>query len=716
MNPLKTVFLGLTAAGLLFFGLSFGIEALEPFRWITILASLAAISFVPDSRLIRTGFITSVLAALVFFLTDFVSTTPVGTQSFDLTEDDRYTLTDGTKAILSGLTEPVTINYYVTRDLDGTPPDIKRHIPRVDNFLRELKNLAQDDLITLNFIDPEPDTDEEDAALLDQVQPRRITEDDQMIFGASISSLDKKTVIPYFDPAQETQLEFSVISAIAEVSTREAPVVGLVTAHNMTVGGMSGQGWLFHSILQRTYDLVDLGMMPTATLDTVYEDHKWGDSPGYLDPQKIPVILVVHPAGITPEAEYALDQYLLRGGTVIACVDPMSVAALQSAPPSPIPGMPPQGGTPPTSTLPKLFEKHRIGFDSSKVTIDRTFAYDRDKRALFLNDDAITVKDDISISSIKSMIFYLAGGFTGKDGKPMGPGLDVSKIVESSYQYSLIDGQSLSTPEGDQQLRFALGSRRESDEKQAYVTLLSGNFETAFPDGDPAKAADGDEGPQGKTDDEAQDDGASGEVKGDEEEEQDSKPESLSTGIARGNLYLIGDSDFLADGIAYQFIRVSRDSGIPQAICGNGPFILNILDQAVGSKYLVGARARTPVYRTFTVLKEMEAEMEKVSGEKIAQYREQEEAANREIQEVFSQRNSENQAQLNAELRDKLAQLNKTIVDANRAIREEQKSYKSQTDTLKAEIFWRNILYVPLGVIAVGLIVFIVRKRQTNAR
>lgn len=716
MNPLKTVFLGLSAAGLLFFGLSFGIEAMEPFRWITILASLAAISFVPDSRLIRTGFITAVLAALVFFLTDFISTTPLGTQSFDLTEDDRYTLTDGTKAILSELTEPVTINYYVTRDLDGTPPDIKRHIPRVDNFLRELKNLAREDLITLNFIDPEPDTDEEDAALLDQVQPRRITEDDQMIFGASISSLDKKTVIPYFDPAQETQLEFSVVSAIAEVSTREAPVVGLVSAHNMTVGGMSGQGWLFHSILQRTYDLVDLGMMPTATLDAVYEDHKWGDSPGYLDPQKIPVILVVHPAGITPEAEYALDQYLLRGGTVIACVDPMSVAALQSAPPSPIPGMPPQGGTPPTSTLPKLFEKHRIGFDSSKVTIDRTFAYERDKRALFLNDDAITVKDDISISSIKSMIFYLAGGFTGKDGKTMGPGLEVSKIIESSYQYSLIDGQTLSTPEGDQQLRFALGSRRESDEKQAYVTLLSGNFETAFPDGDPAQDAEGDEGPQGETDAEAQEESAQEENEGDTETNESSKPESLTTGIARGNLYLIGDSDFLADGIAYQFIRVSRDSGIPQAICGNGPFILNILDQAVGSKHLVGARARTPVYRTFTVLKEMEAEMEKVSGEKIAQYREQEEAANREIQEVFSQRNSENQAQLNAELRDKIAELNKTIVDANRAIREEQKSYKSQTDTLKAEIFWRNILYVPLGVIAVGLTVFIVRKRQTNAR
>lgn len=705
MNPSKTVFFGLTAAGLLFFGLSFGIDSLEPYRWITVMASLAAISFVPESRLIRTGFITAVLAALVFFITDFISSTPVGNKSFDLTEDDRYTLTDGTRAILSELSEPVTINYYVTRDVDGTPPNLKRHIPRVDSFLREIENLANDDLITLNFIDPEPNTDEEDAALLDQVQQIDVTQDDQVIFGASISSLDQKTVIPFFDPDQETQLEFSVISAIAEVTTREAPVVGLVSAHNLAMGGQSGQGWLFYQVLNRSYDLVDLSMMPTSTLESVYEERDWGDAPAYLDPDKIPVVLVVHPAGITPEAEFALDQYLLRGGTVIACVDPMSLAAQQSARPQ-MPGMPPQGGVPVSSTLPKLFEKHNIDFNDSEVIIDRTFAVQNNPQVLLLNEEAMTVKDDISLSSIQNLAFLLSGGFTGAEGKNMGPGLEVSRLVESSYDYTFVDGQTLASRDGARQLRFALSSRRGEDEKQAFVTLLSGNFQTAFPDGDPAA---------GNEDDSEEDETSDEESAEEEGEDESEKAEVLSNASAKGNLYLIADSDFLYDGMAYSFQRFGN-SGFMQTVSGNGPFLLNILDQAVGSKYLIGARARTPIYRQFTVLKEKEAELEKASGDRIEEFEAKAQEAAAEMQRIRSQLTENNAAQLTPEFRAQLAKARKAEVDARKAIREEQKSYQSEIDALKAGIFWRNILYVPLVVIAIGLSVFIVRKRQTNAR
>jgi ABC-type uncharacterized transport system involved in gliding motility auxiliary subunit len=259
MNALKPILLGLTGVGLLFFGLSFGIEGLETARWYFALLGIAALSMLPSSSVIRAAFGTAVLAALVFFVTQLISSTSIGTKNIDLTEDNRYTLTDGTRAILSELAEPVTINYYVTRDVDGTPADFKRYIPRVDGFLREIEGLANKGLITVNFIDPEPNTDEEDAALLDQVQQVDVTQDDKMIFGASISSLEKKTVIPFFNPDSETQLEFDVISAIAEVSTRTQPTVGLVTAHNMTAGGSSGRGWLFNQVLNRTYNVANLG-------------------------------------------------------------------------------------------------------------------------------------------------------------------------------------------------------------------------------------------------------------------------------------------------------------------------------------------------------------------------------------------------------------------------------------------------------------------------
>ena len=704
MTPLKAVFLGIAAIGLLFLGLSFGIDAIEPYRWLTVVLTLAAVSFIPDSRLIRTGFTTAVLAVLIFFITDFFSDTTLGTKSVDLTEDDRYTLTEGTRAILSELTEPVTINYYVTRDVDGTPPNYKRHIPRVDNFLREIKSLAKDDLITLNVIDPEPNTDEEDAALLDQVQPRKVTQDDEMFFGASISSLEKKTVIPFFDPSQETQLEFSVISAIAEVSRRETPVVGVMSALNLNVGGQSGRGWLSYQVLKRSYDIVDLTLMPTATLETVYKDRKWGEAPAYLDPEKIPAILVIHPAGITPEAEFALDQYLLRGGTVIACVDPMSIAAQQSQQRPQFPGMPPQGGTPPTSSLPKLFEKHNVAFNGSQVIIDRSYGVGQNPGVMLLTKEAMTVKDDISLKPIQNLAFLLGGGFTGKDGKTMGPGLEVTKLVESSYKYTYVDSAAIMSPQGTSQLRFALGSRRESDQKQAYIARLSGNFETAFPEGDPSAVTV-----------EEDDEKADGEENDEKEKPEVEKVEALAKGTSRGNLYLISDSDFLYDGMAYQFQRIGN-SGFMQKVSGNGPFVMNLLDQAVGSKHLIGARARTPVYRQFTVLKDMEAELEQASGEKIKEFEKQAQEAADEMQKIQSQVTRENAAQLSEQYRDEIEKFQRIEVAAKKAIRDEKKSYQADIDLLKAEIFLRNILYVPIGVILIGLTVFLIRKQQTNAR
>jgi ABC-type uncharacterized transport system involved in gliding motility auxiliary subunit len=591
----------------------------------------------------------------------------------------------------------VTINYYVTRDVDGTPSAYKRHIPRVDSFLRQLEGLANDKNITLNFIDPEPNTDEEDAARLDQVQQIPVTQDDKFLFGASISSLDKKTVIPFFEPSQETQLEYQLISAIAEVSRRETPVVGLISAHNLESGGPANQGWIFYQLLQRSYDVANLGMMPIETLGTEYEKRKWGNAPNYLDPEKIKVILVVHPAGITPQTEFVLDQYILRGGTVIACVDPLSIVAQQSGRPQ-IPGMPPQGGTPPSSSLPKLFKKHNIGFKESQVIIDRKYARKRlPPFYLELTEEAMTAKDDITLSKIKNLVFATSGGFTGENGKAIGPGLEVRKLVESSYKYTFVTDQTLNSPDAANQLRFALGSRREGDEKQTFVALLSGTFTTAFPEGDPSAQ------------------GGSDESETEEGEDEKSAAEDLATGIKTGNLFLFSDSDFLYDGLAYNARRMFNTQVI-EPIMNNGAFMFNILDQAVGSEHLVGARARGEVYRPFTVLRELEATSERKSKENLDKLQAKEQRIEKEFQQIISQMSSAQEAQMSPELQAKRDEYIKNKVQIQKDRREEKKAHQRDVDLLKANIFWSNILYMPLGVIVIGLFVFIWRKQQTKAR
>jgi ABC-type uncharacterized transport system involved in gliding motility auxiliary subunit len=696
MNVSKAFAIGITTIGFILFVLSQFLDSLSPLTWYFAIGSFIALSFVPNSRLIRVGFAAVALPIFIFFFTEFVSRTDVGNKSIDLTEDNRYTLSEGTRAILSELKDPVTINYYVTRDVDGTPSAYKRHIPRVDSFLRQVEGLANDKNITLNFIDPEPNTDEEDAALLDQVQQIPVTQDDKFLFGASISSLDKKTVIPFFAPSQETQLEFQLISAIAEVSRRETPVVGLISAHNLASGGQTNRGWLFYQLLQRSYDVANLGMMPIEALRTEYERRKWGDAPDYLDPEKIKVLLVIHPAGITPQTEFILDQYILRGGTVIACVDPLSLVAQQSGRPQ-IPGMPPQGGTPPSSSLPKLFKKHNIGFKESQVVIDRIYAPSNNPRILLLNEESMTAKDDISLSEIKNLAFLMSGGFTGENGKPMGPGLEVRKLVESSYKYTFVTDQTLNSPDAANQLRFALGSRREGNEKQTYVALLSGTFTTAFPEGDPSAKEGSDENET------------------EEDEKEKTTAEALTTGIKAGNLYLFSDSDFLYDGMAYNARRMFNTQ-VVEPITNNGAFMFNILDQAVGSEHLVGARARAEVYRPFTVLKELEAESERKSKENLDKLQAKEERIEKEFQQIRSQMSSAQEAQMSPELQAKRDEYIKNKVQIQKDRREEKKAHQGRVDLLKANIFWSNILYMPLGVIVIGLFVFVWRKQQTKAR
>ena len=696
MNVSKAFAIGITTIGFILFVLSQFLDSLSPLTWYFAIGSFIALSFVPNSRLIRVGFAAVALPIFIFFFTEFVSRTDVGNKSIDLTEDNRYTLSEGTRAILSELKDPVTINYYVTRDVDGTPSAYKRHIPRVDSFLRQVEGLANDKNITLNFIDPEPNTDEEDAALLDQVQQIPVTQDDKFLFGASISSLDKKTVIPFFAPSQETQLEFQLISAIAEVSRRETPVVGLISAHNLASGGQTNRGWLFYQLLQRSYDVANLGMMPIEALRTEYERRKWGDAPDYLDPEKIKVLLVIHPAEITPQTEFILDQYILRGGTVIACVDPLSLVAQQSGRPQ-IPGMPPQGGTPPSSSLPKLFKKHNIGFKESQVVIDRIYAPSNNPRILLLNEESMTAKDDISLSEIKNLAFLMSGGFTGENGKPMGPGLEVRKLVESSYKYTFVTDQTLNSPDAANQLRFALGSRREGNEKQTYVALLSGTFTTAFPEGDPSAKEGSDENET------------------EEDKKEKTTAEALTTGIKAGNLYLFSDSDFLYDGMAYNARRMFNTQ-VVEPITNNGAFMFNILDQAVGSEHLVGARARAEVYRPFTVLKELEAESERKSKENLDKLQAKEERIEKEFQQIRSQMSSAQEAQMSPELQAKRDEYIKNKVQIQKDRREEKKAHQGRVDLLKANIFWSNILYMPLGVIVIGLFVFVWRKQQTKAR
>lgn len=608
-----------------------------------------------------------------------VSLTPAGNRGADFTKNKIFTLSDGTKSILGELDTKVVIRYYASRNAEYTPGQFKLHMRRVDDILKEYKNLSNEK-IRIENIDPEPDTDAEDSANLDGI--RSVDEQRSLYLGIAVSALDKKVVLPFLNPNEETMLEYQISKAIAEVSSPVKPAIGVMSAFDlagmpaMMPGQQSQQPWVIYQQLKESFDLRDLGMTPEK-----------------IDPREIKVLFLFHPAGISKETEFLVDQYVLNGGTVVACLDAFSVAAqMIGGQPNPMTGQP--GGAPTSSTLPTLLSAWGMEFVSDKVLADPTHATllggeRKGIAVLSLPQSAMPQKDNIITKSIDSITLYLPGAFK----RSAGGGVTTNSLVRSSTGAGFVD--SLRASRLDPTLDTSLKSEGTAFD---LVTHLTGNFKTAFPEGKP------------KAEEPAP---APGEEK--KEEAEKPKDESLKEAVKPGNVFLIADIDAFYDRFAY---NVQNFGGMQMAspMNGNASLLLNLLDQAVGSKYLIGSRSRAATRRPFTVIKEMEAEFEKEVGGKIQEFEQKQQEAISKLQELQSQRSEASNPLGTSEQKAEIEKLREQQVVYSRLIREEQKELRREKDKLGGKITLLNVAAMPTLVILFGLGFFLKRRSSTRAR
>ena len=137
------------------------------------------------------------LVAIAVLANWLVSLTPLGNRGADFTENQVHTLSPGTRSILTELDTPVVIRYYASRSTDYMPEELKLHMRRVDDLLKEYSSISKGKLRIEN-LDPEPDTDAEDSANLDGINGQRM-DDQNLYFGLAISCLDKTSVIPFVE-------------------------------------------------------------------------------------------------------------------------------------------------------------------------------------------------------------------------------------------------------------------------------------------------------------------------------------------------------------------------------------------------------------------------------------------------------------------------------------------------------------------------------------
>ena len=232
----------------------------------------------------------------------------------DLTADNLYTVADGTKRIVRGLEEPVNLYFFFSEKAASENPAIRNHGVRVRELLEELVSLSGGKL-TLKVVDPQPYSEEEDFANELGINSSPINASgDRLYMGlAATNSTEGKESIPTLDPRREEQLEYDVAKIIHKLSTAKKPVVGWLSS--LPMGGdfdmQSGQQRPPAAVYQQVEQLYTLRPLE-PTLTTIESD--------------VDVLVLIHPKHLPPAALYAIDQFALRGGSVLAFVDPSSQA------------------------------------------------------------------------------------------------------------------------------------------------------------------------------------------------------------------------------------------------------------------------------------------------------------------------------------------------------------------------------------------------------
>ncbi len=604
----------------------------------------------------------------------------------DLTEGNLFTLSTGSEELLDGLAKerkgddessPLEIRFYVTRGEKGVPVVVNEHGTRVEDLLDQYKAYAGSNL-ELQKINPRRDTDAEELAVNDGIRLLN----NAFYIGLAVSYLDSTEVIPVLDPSRATNLEYDISRAIKNVLKlkEDREVVGVMSSLNVWGGadptnpmammnrGQQQPPWYFLQQLQRDFNVERIE--PAAT----------------EIPATVNVLLLIHPKNVSEATEYALDQFVLRGGKLIAFVDPLAQRddSGQQNPQMRIPGM---GGG---SNLNRLFSKWGVPFDNSQVVADFNYRLNpRDPIAqgrmqpayLALNRNALN-SSEVVTRDLGTLRLPYAGSF---DTSNIATGLKVTELITSSEQAKLVDGMS-SQFNGDKIMdSFLTGSedgKPVGTKKHILGLKLGGKFTTAFPNGKPSAEDTDSSNPDAKP----------------------ASTEHLTESTEDNFVCLIGDTDILVDD---HFLLQQRF-----LISENITFVQNLVDH-FGDDTLINIRSRNQ-NRPFTTIVDLEKEAQKKFEDKLKKLEAEQQEILQQKTKLESAGEGSNQFTLRIDP-EALKEIQAKELDKRKQIREIRKQLRSEIDLIQLKIKLANIGLMPVLVILFGIGFFIRKRKKTAA-
>jgi len=497
------------------------------------------------------------LLVLGFIAFSAINTLLFGRLRIDFTEGALYTVSDGTREIIAGIGEPIDMYFFFSDKATREAAPLRGYARRVRELLEEYAHEA-DGRIRLHVIDPEPFSEAEDQAGEFGLQAVPLDAGGEKIYLglAATNAYGEKQVLPFFQPEREEFLEYELSKLLASLTATKKPVIGLISGLQLAGGFdmMSSQptpAWMVIDQLREGFDVRTIG--PQAER---------------IDPD-ITTLLLVHPSTLSPAMQYAVDQFVMKGGKALVFVDPLC----ESARAAPNPMMPQEPGAT-ASSLGSLFAAWGVDYQMDKVVGDPgtalqiSIAADQQPVAhpgfLGLGPDNLASADVVT-----ARLESLNLGFAGALAPAKGATTRFDPLLQSSDRAGLIDSARMQATRDPSAL---LADFTPGGQRYTLAARISGPAKSAF------------QGPQ--------------------KEGEAHVAESKDI-----NVVIVADADMLADRF---WVQVQNFFGqrIATAWADNAAFLQNGIENLSGSSALIQVRSRGRFSRPFGLVQSIRLDAE----------------------------------------------------------------------------------------------------------
>ncbi len=576
---------------------------------------------------------------------------------FDLTENNLYTLSNGTKNILRSMDEPVTLTLYFSEDVSRDLPQFRSYARWAGEMLEEFADHS-DGMLTLRRVDPKAFSPQEDEAAQFGLQGAPVgTAGDVLYFGlVGTNTLDGQQTMPFLQPDKEKFLEYDLARMVSSLSHPQHKRVGLISSLDMTPDYDPAvpaipENWVIYQQLEQLFDLQEI---PADTEKL---------------PDDLDLLILVHPKDFSDEMLYQLDQYVLRGGRLLAFMDPMAETDTGGDPSDPTSRMNAGG----SSSLGPLLSAWGIGFDAGMAIGDRSYALQvnlgagqppvRHLGILSVTTGGMNATDVASADL--EVVNFSSTGWLGQLEDNVG--ITFETLVESSNNAAPIEASRLRFLTDPQELEKDFVA---TGDHYALVARVTGQARSAYS-----------RVPEGFAED----------------------SHHMASGEAGIHVVMFADTDVLTDRVWVQKQNFLGQT-VVNSFADNGTLIVNIADQMLGSHDLIGIRARASTSRPFDRVDALRLAAE-------AQFRDTEERlqgelaeTERTLTEMQSARQDGELTVLNTEQQDELQRFLDRKLEIRSELRQVQHDLTREIEALGMRLKFVNIVLVPLLIILFALV------------